>query len=307
MEKRGINVAELMARAKMLKKAAKERRKRQKAGNNSSATYVMDVLPSVPPLVSPAGSRVTLFEKPEMPIMMNKSLQKTNREMDSAMGGRAFVYTDSDSLMGENLLSTSALQRTDSLVDLNKTKKSKRPDADAVSVDDSLFGEEDRIVKQQEDTASINSDFDMMLADEFSDIVESLVEKMNHHRRIVTCAGVFLMMLGLVLTLLWVGSLSPSEQGGWLKSEALTLSVGAFIVSPTIIFLVSARKAWKLEKKAKKELQEEIEREAAIARGEIPADKIVKKENNLKRNLAEEVNTLIEDSMTEGMTTFSFV
>eukprot|EP00050_Salpingoeca_kvevrii_P017824 m.68588 g.68588 ORF g.68588 m.68588 type:complete len:1180 (-) comp7754_c0_seq1:44-3583(-) len=112
--------------------------------------------------------------------------------------------------------------------------------SDKLLADDtcSLFDEEPEM------TAKQRADLELISEDEYSEDVELLVMRMKRWRRIAAVVGAFMFVTGLMLTLLWMGSLSSEQQKRWLSSFGEFLVMSAVVTAPFFILIASAMTAY---------------------------------------------------------------
>lgn len=116
--------------------------------------------------------------------------------------------------------------------------------------------------------------------DEYSPEVEALVVAMYRWRRMAYCMGAFMFITGLMLTLLWVGSLDSDGQQAWLRGFGEFLVMTAVVTGPLFILIAAASTAWSERKKLVKKVQEQ--KLARLEAAQPPGTKPLKASINIK-------------------------
>lgn len=140
------------------------------------------------------------------------------------------------------------------------------------------------------DADSLMGDSQLISDDEYSTEVEELVQKMQFWRRLSFAMATVLFVTGLMLTLLWIGSLNSDAQRDWLKGFGEFLVMSAVVTGPLFILIAAGFAAHAERKRQLEKRVEQVNEQKAKTQ---PA----KRASRPKVNVGDRIKTLVQVEM----------
>jgi len=100
-------------------------------------------------------------------------------------------------------------------------------------------------IKRDLVTEAAEEDFHLLAENEFSPQVEGYVKSMMRWKRAAFAVSFLFFFAGLVIALLWMGSLNSQGQSRWLIAFVSTEAISILISAPIMLLLMALVTAWK--------------------------------------------------------------
>ena len=139
------------------------------------------------------------------------------------------------------------------------------------------------------------TDFALLASDEFSPEVEELLRMRNKWQRIAIGMCSLMLLGGMVMALIWMGSLGPEAQKRWIVGVLTSMAIAGFIVVPILMLGLSALQAYHERKERLWELKvRRSGRDPEVVRKEMELEK--KRKEAEKKKVKEEKKRLKEQN-----------